>query len=517
MTGWREAAARGSVAVAAVVLLGGCATSTDETESSSPAANPAATPAAGNPSVAPGLEGFYGQTLEWRGCEGGECATLEVPLDYDDPGARTIEVELLRVPATNQANRLGSLVVNPGGPGSSGIDYARAADAIVSPQVRAAYDVVGFDPRGVGRSTPVECVTDAQLDASFNEGDPTPDTPQEVDDLVAGTVEFRQGCERRSSDLVAHVGTADVARDLDVLRAALGDERLAYLGKSYGTSIGAEYARQFDDRVGRLVLDGVLPPGLSQTEVTLGQAGGFELALSRFVEACVQGSCRLGSTSQQVLDVVTEVLDAADDEPIATSTRPLTQVLAFYGILGPLYRPAEQGYPALEDALAQARDGDGTSLLLLADTYLGRASDGTFPTNQWDVFTPVTCLDRPGELTPDDVRALLPEFEAVSPRFGEVLVWGLLSCTDWPVPSDGLVAPVPAPQAPPILVVGTTGDPATPYEWAVDLAAQLDSGVMLTFDSTPHTAYRKGSACVDSTVDAFLVEGVVPAEATRCS
>lgn len=501
-------------AAGAFSLLTGCATGQEE-----PAATPSApeTPGAAVPSVPAGLETFYSQTLDWQGCPGGECATLTVPLDYDDPDGRTIEVEVLRVPASDPAARRGSLVVNPGGPGASGVDYAAAADVIVSPAVRTAYDVVGFDPRGVGRSTPVECVTDAQLDASLNEGDGTPQTPDEVAELIAGTVEFREGCERTSGDLLAHVGTQDVARDLDVLRAALGDERLSYLGKSYGTSIGAEYARQFGDRVGRLVLDGAIAPGLSDDEVLLGQAAGFELALSRFVEACLGSSCALGQTSEQVLDAVERVLDTADAQPIPTATRPLTQTLAVYGVLGPLYWPPEQGYPLLEQALAQALAGDGTSLLQLADVYLGREPDGSFPNNQWDVFTPVTCLDRPGDATPDDVRSLLPAFEQASPRFGEALAWGLISCTDWPVPSDGLPAPVPAPQAPPVLVVGTTGDPATPYEWAVDLAAQLDSGVLLTFDGTPHTAYRKGSDCIDSAVDAYLIEGVVPAEGKRCS
>lgn len=490
-------------AAGVAMLLAGCTAAADE-----PQATPAATPS--TPAV-------YGQSLQWSGCDGGECATLRVPLDYDDPTSPTIEVELLRVPATNQAARLGSLVVNPGGPGSSGIDYAKAADQIVSPEVREVYDVVGFDPRGVGRSTPVECVTDEQLDASFSEGDPTPQTPEEVADLVAGTVEFREGCQRTSPDLLAHVGTADVARDLDVLRSALGDERLTYLGKSYGTSIGAEYARQFGETAGRLVLDGVLAPGLTQTEVALGQAGGFELALSRFAVSCLEGACSLGTTQEDVLDAISEVLARADDEPIPTSTRPLSQALALYGIVGPLYWPADQGYPLLESAVAQALDGDATRLLWLADAYLGRLEDGSFATNQWDVFTPVTCLDRPNDATPADVEALLPDFEAASPRFGDLLAWGLLACTDWPVPSDGLEAPVPAPDAPPILVVGTTGDPATPYEWAVDLADQLDRGVLLTFDSTPHTAYRKGSECIDSAVDAYLIDGVVPDEGTRCS
>jgi pimeloyl-ACP methyl ester carboxylesterase len=502
--------------LAGAALLAGCTGAEGESAAAPSTPRPSGT-VTPSPTVPAGLEEYYAQALDWRGCDGGQCATLMVPLDYADPQARSIEVELLRVPATDKADRLGSLVVNPGGPGSSGVDYATAADAIVSPDVRAVYDVVGFDPRGVARSTPVECLTDEQLDASFNEGDPTPETPQEVDALMAGAADFRAGCERTSPDLLAHVGTEDVARDLDVLRAALGDKTLTYLGKSYGTSIGTEYARQFGASAGRLVLDGALPPGLSEVDVLLGQAAGFELALSRFVESCLADGCSLGSTQPEVLDAVEQVLGTADDAPIPTASRPLTQTLALYGILGPLYWPPRQGYPLLEQALAQALADDGTALLGLADLYLQRSPDGSFANNQWDVFTPVSCLDRPDGQTPEQVQQLMPQFEAASPRFGELLAWSLVSCLDWPVPSDGLPAPVRATQAPPVLVVGTTGDPATPYEWAVDLADQIDSGVLLTFDSSPHTAYRKGSDCIDSAVDAYLIDGTVPPDGTRCS
>lgn len=479
-----------------------------------------ATQATGSPEpTTAALERFYSQALDWGPCdEGGECATLTVPLDYDDPDGTTIEIALLRVAATDSSRRLGSLVVNPGGPGASGVDYASAADVVVSPGVRAVYDVVGFDPRGVARSAPVECVSDAQLDESFSDGDATPDTPEEVDELLAGMTEFRDGCLRESGDLLPHVGATAVARDLDVLRAALGDPTLTYLGKSYGTTIGVEYLRQFGDRAGRLVLDGVLPPDLSRRDVLLGQAAGFELALSRFVEACLSSSCSLGAAESEVLATLDAVLAATDEQPLPTSSsRQLSQSLALYGILGPLYWPPSQGYPLLESALVQASAGDGTGLLQLADLYLQRSPDGTYAGNQWDVFTPVMCVDRPGASSPEDVGSTLGEFEAASARFGESLAWGQLACTDWPVQSDGLAAPEPDSDAPPVLVLGTTGDPATPYQWAVDLADQLSSGVLLSYEGTPHTAYRKGSSCIDSAVDAFLLRGVVPDDGTRCT
>jgi pimeloyl-ACP methyl ester carboxylesterase len=499
-----------AVPLAACSLVGG----SPSEPSPAPTAPPTPTLAADVPA---GLERFYTQQVSWQPCRDGlECATVQVPLDYAQPDGASIDLALLRVPARDPQARTGSLVVNPGGPGVSALDYAAAADQVVSPAVRDAFDVVGMDPRGVGSSTPLECVDDAALDASLAL-DATPDTDQEVQAFLDGVAELAAGCEAGSADLLPHVGTTDVARDLDVVRALLGDERLSYLGKSYGTSIGAEYARQFPQRVGRLVLDGAVDPTLSDAEVLLGQAEGFDLALSRFAEDCVQRGCRLGDTPDEVVQVVTDVLATTDDAPLPTGTdRPLTQTLATYGVIYPLYLPPGDGYRALESALLAAEAGDGSVLLRIADLYLLREPDGTFRTNQWDAFTPISCLDRPGSATVADVQAALPQFEAASPVFGAGQAWGLLSCSNWPAASDGLPAPVRAPGAPPILVVGTTGDPATPYAWAQGLAEQLDSGVLLTYDGTPHTAYRKGSACVDGAVDAYLLDGTVPAAGTTC-
>ncbi len=495
-------------------LLAGCSLGT-----SGVAPSPLPTVPAPNPSTqaAGPLDAFYGQQVEWRGCrDGAECATVQVPLDYDAPDGERLQLALLRVPATDPSRRIGSLLVNPGGPGVSALDYAQAADQVVSPQVRAVYDVVGVDPRGVGRSTALDCVSDSELDASFSSGDPTPDTPAEVDAFVASARDFAAGCQERSPSLLAHVGTTDVARDFDVVRAVLGDERLSMLGKSYGTSIGAEYARQFPQRVGRLVLDGAVDPTLSDRDVLLGQAGGFELAFSRFAESCVAGGCSLGDDEQQVRDAVARLFEQTDAQPLPTSSRPLTESLATYGVIYPLYFPPAQGYPLLEAALERAGRGDGSALLQIADAYLLRNPDGTFRTNQWDAFTPISCLDRPGAASVADVEAAVPEFQQASPLFGEGLAWGLIACTDWPAPSDGLPAPVRASGAAPILVVGTTGDAATPYAWARGLAAQLESGVLLSYDGTPHTAYRQGSACIDDAVDTYLLTGRPPADGTTC-
>jgi hypothetical protein len=265
------------------------------------------------------------------------------------------------------------------------------------------------------------------------------------------------------------------------------------------------------------VLDGLVDPSLTAEEFALGQAEGFELALSRFADSCAQGGCSLGQTPGEVVAAVEEVLAAAEESALPTSSRPLTEGLAFYGIVFPLYFPSGQGYPALERALSSALSGDGTDLLVLADAYLQREPDGSYPTNQWEVINAVSCLDRPSDATPADIEAVLPEFREASPTFGDALAWGVLGCTDWPVASDGLPAPVAAPQAPPVVVLGTTGDPATPYAWAVAVADQLETATLVTFEGTPHLAYRKGSACVDDAVDAYLLDGSVPEDETRCA
>lgn len=523
--------------LAAVVLLavgvtGGCATSDATADgpvtpsprpavpatSTSPPAEPEATTSPG--AVPPALERFYAQDLAWEPCrEAFECATLEVPLDYDDPAGATIDLALLRAPATDPGRRVASLLVNPGGPGASGVDYAASADAVVTPGIRRVFDVVGFDPRGVGQSAPVECLTDAELDEALNEPlDATPDTPEEVEQALADQEELVGQCQDRAGDLLPHVGTADVARDLDVLRAALGEDRLFYLGSSYGTTIGAEYARQFPTRVGRMVLDGAIDPAVSWDDLVLAQAAGLGVSLTRFAQWCVAEGCSLGRSTDEVLGVVSQVLDAVDEQPLPTSSRPLTASLAFNGVVTPLRFSPEQGFPLLEAGLAQAIAGDGTTLLALADAILERTPDGAYPGNTYQGgFRAVNCIDKPSTATAEDVIAALPDYQRASPQLGERLAWSLLSCLGWPAEGEPIDSEVAARGSPPIVVVGTTEDPITPYAWAEALADQLSSGVLVTYEGTRHLAFGGVSACVDAAVDAYLVDGVVPEEGLRCS
>lgn len=467
--------------------------------------------------IDPELVDFYTQELNWSACEGGfECATLTVPLDYSDPGGDSIDLAIVRLPADDPQ---GSLIVNPGGPGASGVDYARAATAVATDNVLNRFNLVGFDPRGVAQSTPIDCIDDATLDEYVNV-DGTPDDAAEVTELQDQIEIYTSGCETNSGDMLPHLGTENVARDLDILRAALGDSELTYLGKSYGTFIGSVYADLFPDRVGRMVLDGAVDPALASDEYALGQAEGFERALDGFISWCVDEACSLGADEGAVRQAIIDLFEQADAEPLPTSDedRPLTEALAFFGAIVPFYWPAGQSYPIVLEALERAiNDNDGDGLLELADLYLERNSDGSYNSNSFEVFSAVSCIDHPESTTPEDVEAKIPRYETVSPVFGRVLAWGGLTCGAWPVESAVTPAPIAAEGADPILVVGTTGDPATPYAWAESLADQLSSGVLLTYDGTGHTAYRTGNSCIDQAVDLYLLSGTTPDEGTTCS
>ena len=474
-----------------------------------------------DPATDPALAPYYRQRLVWRGCEsasgapGFQCARLSVPVDYARPGGATTYLQLTRLPASGPGERLGSLVVNPGGPGASGVEYAGYASAVLSETVRAHFDVVGFDPRGVASSDPVRCLTDRQTDV-FLAADASPDTPAEREQLVQLSQQLARRCEQRDPELIAHMGTVDVARDLDVLRAALGDARLHYLGKSYGTFLGAIYADLFPRRVGRVVLDGALDPRSTTEQVNLGQASGFELALGAFLDDCLRTTtCPLSGDAQSARRQLEAFLARVDAEPLPTGgPRRLTQALAVLGIVFALYD--ESYWPQLRSALASGLTGDGSALLMLADAYAERLPSGRYRTNANDAIYAVNCLDRPTPQGPAEIMAALPEFDKASSLFGAYIAWSSLPCHYWPVPPQWRPHAVHAPGAPPILVVGTVRDPATPYRWARALADELDSGVLLTYVGDGHTAYRRGSQCIDDAVDRFLVDGRPPADGATC-
>ena len=466
------------------------------------------------------LARFYSQELAWEGCRGGlQCSRLTVPVDYADPGGPTIELEVLRVPADEPSERVGSMVVNPGGPGAPGTSYAEQASQVFRSALTDHFDVVGFDPRGTGASAPVDCLSDEQMDA-FLQADPVPDDSEEIGEVVDGLADFWAGCvantEGGADGIVAHVTTIEAARDMDVLRAALGEDTLTYFGASYGTKLGATYADLFPDKVGRLVLDGAVDVALDSVSLSLGQAAGFERALSAYVDNCVEeGDCFLGDSTQEGLDTIAGILADLDQDPLPTlDDRELTVGTGFLGVITPLYN--RDYWYLLDQGLEMALDGDGTTLQLLADAYASRNPDGSYADNSTEAIYAINCLDDPFAITADEVPDYIPQYLEASPTLGEVFAWGLIGCDGIEVESSEPDREIKAAGAAPIVVVGTTRDPATPYEWAVALADQLESGVLVSRDGDGHTGYNSGNECVDEALEAYLVEGTVPEDGLEC-
>ncbi|MER6786316.1 alpha/beta hydrolase [Streptomyces sp. NPDC000658] len=506
----------------AALLLSGC--SADEAGSSAGstavaalAALPRATPSALSP--------YYGQKPSWRDCgvPGFQCATMKAPLDYAKPGGGDIRLAVARKKATGPGKRLGSLLVNPGGPGGSAVGYLQQYAGVGYPaEVRARYDMVAVDPRGVARSEPVECLDGRAMDA-YAQTDTTPDDQREKTRLVDAYKKFAEGCGAHSPKLLRHVSTVEAARDMDILRAILGDRRLTYVGASYGTFLGATYAGLFPDRVGRLVLDGAMDPSLPARRLNLDQTAGFETAFQSFARDCVrQTDCPLGGKGAKPARVgvaLKAFFRRLDAHPIPTGDadgRKLGEALATTGVIAAMYD--ESTWEQLREALNSAiKENDGAGLLALSDSYYERAPQGRYA-NLMSANAAVNCLDLPAAFgVPEQVEKALPSFEKASPVFGEGLAWASLSCAYWPVAPTGAPRRIHAEGAAPIVVVGTTRDPATPYPWARSLASQLASGRLLTYEGDGHTAYGRGSACIDSAINAYLLHGTPPAKGKRCS
>lgn len=500
--------------VAAAVTVGigttsACAGTTKEKDTTS-------TPPPGAPA---GLAAYYKQKPDWSDCQGGfQCTTVKVPLDYAKPGAGgDVKLSVIRLPAKNKSRRIGSLVTNPGGPGGSGVEFVRGNAMSFSQSLRDRFDLVGFDPRGVGASSPVRCLTGKQLDRYFST-DSSPDDQTEVDSLIREGKAFAGGCAARSARLLPYVGTINAARDIDVLRAALGDKQLTYFGASYGTYLGAFYADQFPRNVRAMVLDGAIDPRLSAEQINIEQAKGFERALNAFAADCARsGGCPLGNSTNGVLDKVSALLERSDKTPFTNGLgdgRVVNEPMAATGIAAALYQ--KEAWPTLRLALSRASgNNDGTLLLKLADLLTERKEDGTY-SNLMESNMAVNCVDKPFPTNPqtyaDDANAA----KKAAPRFGPFIVWGSLPCAYWPAKTNEKPRALAAAGAKPILVVGTTRDPATPYSWAKGLASELKSGVLLSLDGDGHTAYLAGNRCIGQYVDRYLIDGTPPKNGTMC-
>ncbi|WP_031479341.1 alpha/beta hydrolase [Streptomyces bicolor] len=446
-----------------------------------------------------------------------QCATMKAPLDWDDPKGDTIGIELIRVKAGDQDRRIGSLIFNFGGPGASGVTTLPAfGDAYE--KLRTRYDLVSFDPRGVGRSEPVLCENDQHLDALFQQ-DATPDDATERAERLDSIKEFSEACEENSQDMLPHVRTTDAARDLDLMRQVLGDDKLHYFGISYGTELGGVYAHLFPKNIGRAVFDAVVDPTKNPEQTSLAQAEGFQLALDNFAADCVSKAeaCPIGDTAQDVKDRIAKLLKDLDGKPIqGIFPRELTQTAATSGILQALYR--KDYWELLTQGLVLAYEGDGSVLMQLADSSNGRRENGEY-SNIIPANVSINCSDEAPRYTAEYVERKLPEFRAASNLFGDSLAWSLLTCTDWPVPGAVDHPDVSAPGSAPILVVGNTGDPATPYEGARRMVESLGKGVgvELTYKGQGHGAYNSKNRCVQDTVNGYLLDGKMPKAGTVCS
>jgi pimeloyl-ACP methyl ester carboxylesterase len=453
--------------------------------------------------------------LDWQDCgSDGECAKLTVPLDYKQPdNGKTIQVSLFRVRAQDSNRRIGSLLVNPGGPGAPGAEFVRSFSSVLPEQIRERFDVIGFDPRGAGETHPVKCRDN--LDDVFGL-DYSPETPEERAQLGAGLQQLAEQCEQRSGDVLPYVSSENTARDMDRIRRAVGDKKLTYVGYSYGTYIGTLYAKFFPKKVRALVLDGAIDPNLSGVQIGLEQAVGFERSLDAFLAQCSQNNrCPFynGGDSAGAFD---RLAARVDTQPLpARNGRTLGGGQFDLGVAQALYA-GEEGFAQLEQALAAAQRGDGGRLLRLSDQYTGRRRDGTYDSSQ-PAFWAIGCLDGPVIGGPDAFQAAEAQFRAAAPRVGVALLNAGLVCAYWKVPPVKSLAPIRVNGTPPIMVIGTTNDPATPLQWAEALAKEISSGVLLVAEGTQHTAFVTAfNSCVDDAAVKYLVDLAPPADGTKC-
>ncbi len=509
---------------AAATFLSACALDTTSLGTrDAPTSNPkekgttqtAPAPDAGDMPAAPaGLEEFYTQDVDWDSCRGGaECASVTVPLDYANPdNGKTIELELKRYPATGE--KIGTLFLNPGGPGGSGIEYADSFVSGAPQQIRERFDILGFDPRGVGSSTPIDCMSDAELDEAI-ESWSNPLTDEGIAASEETAKEIAGKCQEKAGDMLPYIGTASAARDIDVMRQLVGDPKLYYFGASYGTALGAQYADLFPQNTGRLVLDGAVDVTVDRSDADYQQMLGFETAARKYAEQCDGPECPLTGSVDDKLHQIQDLLDSLEDNPLPTSDpdRPLGTSLGLHGVILPLYISQ---YDYLSMALDQAiNDGDGSLLLYLADIYLDRDERGRYADNSMEALWAVNCADYL-PYGADKARANAEKLEENSLAFGAV-AGGTDICEAWPYHPEKNPGPFAAKGSAPILVIGTENDPATPYEWAVNLEGDFENARLLTWKGGEgHTAFMRGSSCIDDTVTRYLVDGEVPDENSVC-
>ncbi|GAA3228503.1 alpha/beta hydrolase [Actinocorallia longicatena] len=493
---------RPTLLLACLALVAGC--------TAAPAAAPPVAPPVPSIDTAR-LERFYDQRPRWHACPGHRgfaCADVKVPLDYRDPDGRPLAIAVTRLPATGA--RQGSLLVNPGGPGASGLDLAFGAREVVGAKVRRRYDIVGFDPRGVGRSNGIRCLDDDELDR-FYRTDSTPDTGWERQRLRTMSRRYAEECQEKSGWILPHLGTDSVARDMDVIRAVVGDRNLNYLGFSYGTQLGQVYAGLFPGRVRRMVLDSVVDSGLWAGAITESQLTSLDGQFDLFLGYCVRRGCPLGATTKAANDRLWRLFGQADREPLrGDGGRPVTDSDLHTATIA--LSMTEELWPLGVRAFAKVLQGDGRDVLALADLARGRGGDGRYDSTV-AANVAVTCLE-----TPQDVREKEATDEHIaamarrSPLFAESNLQ--LACSYWKAPGLSQQAITPKGIGP-VLLLGNTKDFRTPLPWARSVAARFPGAVLVTNEASGHIVYGRG-ACVDRAVEGYLLTGRLPDGSLRC-
>lgn len=460
---------------------------------------------------------YQKQKLTWLSCGGPFlCTDLTVPVNYQNPGGERMQLSLVKYPATNPKKRLGSLVVNPGGPGASGVEYGFAAEYIVSKEILSSYDLIGFDPRGVGGSSAERCLTNSQTDLLVEANGPP------VDGLSMKTLEksskmLADRCSAKLGDRLKFLGSVDVVRDMDLIRSVLGEEKLNFLGKSYGTYLGLVYASMFPKKVGRFVLDGVIDPKLSANDLNKAQAVGFEIALDAFLRDCItKKSCFFQGTLDQARTEISKLQEQVARRALpGKDGRVATASILVLAMVASLY-DSEVGWPALNKALIAVYQGQGAKLFDLVNEYVVRDKKGRYPSNENEIAYIVNCIDRTDDASPERLASDAKKFATFAPHFGPYIAWSTLPCHYWPYEPVRPPVELNGKGSADFIVIGTTRDPATPYAWATEVTAKFPSAFLITADGDGHTGHGRGSECVDGAVDSYLLSGEMPPRPLQC-
>lgn len=520
--------------VIAVVAAGVAVYSATSTPSATPAAPHSPAPAQetkggsersreGLPAAPAGLEKFYGQTPQWGPCEEGgtewDCATVQVPLNYEKPDGKTIDIALKRLKGKDSK---ASLFVNFGGPGGSGTNtVGNWAPSALSAEMRANFDIIGFDPRGVHKSSGVRCRTDAELDednAEYELGR----GEEVIKKIQADAKELADKCKAKNDpELLANINTISAARDLDILRDAVGDLKLTYIGYSYGTLLGARYADTFPQNVGPFLLDSAVDPALSDAQLGAGQARGFEASVRNFMQTCLDesGKCPFTGSVDEGLQQLLDFMDKATKNPLPTTDkdRKVTGGHVLGLVISTQYSPENLSELTIEALAAAMQKNDGSLVLQIMDYLNDRDASGVYKTNQDDAIMLIRAADQgPSSTDPAEWEKLNDQILKDAPIMGRFFLYGDAFWSGFDIQATGVTGPVKAAGADPILVVGSKGDPATIYEWSVSLTDQLESAHLITFDGWGHGIFGGKSSCIDEAVENYFLEGELPADNLVC-